>query len=78
MCQKHDDLNKQILHYRSKLSKTCPAILVQSICTKIQEVNSKVFSNHLHLIKTQKLQQLIGPAPQMIPRPELIPKLDRK
>ena len=44
MCQKRDDLNKQI---RSELSKICPAISVQSIRTKIQEVNSKLF-NHLH------------------------------
>ena len=57
MCQKRDDLDKQILHHRSKLSKTCPAILVQSIRAKIQEVNSKLF-NHLHQIKAQKLQQL--------------------
>ena len=60
MCQKLDDLDKQILHYRSDPSKTCPAILVQSIRSKIQEVNSKLF-NHLHQIKAQKLQQLIGP-----------------
>ena len=60
VCQKRDDLDKQILHYRSELSKTCPAILVQSIRAKIQEVNSKLF-NHLHQIKAQKLQQSIGP-----------------
>ena len=64
MCQKRDDLDKQILHYRSELSKAlskvCPAILVQSIRAKIQEVNSKLF-NHLHKIKDQKLQQLTGP-----------------
>ena len=40
MYQKRDDLDKQILHYRSELSKVCPAILVQSIRAKIQEVNS--------------------------------------
>ena len=33
---------------------------MQSIRTKIQEVNSKLF-NHLHQIKSQKLQQLTGP-----------------
>ena len=60
MCQKRDDLNKQILHCRSELSKICPAILVQSIRTKIQEVNSKLF-NHLHQIKAHKLKQLPGP-----------------
>ena len=60
MCQKRDDLNRQILQCRSKLSKICPAILVQSIRIKIQEVNSKLF-NHLHHIKAQKLEQLTGP-----------------
>ena len=59
MCLKRDDLDKQILHYRSELSKVCTAILVQSIRAKIQEVNSKLF-NHLHQIKDQKLQQLTG------------------
>jgi len=56
MCQKRDDLDTQILRYRSELSKVCPAILVQSIRAKIQEVNSKLF-NPLHQIKDQKLQQ---------------------
>ena len=60
MCQKRDDLNKQILQCRSELSKICPAVLVQSIRTKIQEVNSKLF-NHLHQIKAHKLEQLTGP-----------------
>ena len=60
MCQKGDDLNKQILQCRSELSKICPAILVRSIQTKIQEVNSKLF-NHLHQIKAQKFEQLTGP-----------------
>ena len=46
--------------HRSELCKACPAILVQSIRAKIQEVNSKLF-NHLQQIKDQKLQQLIGP-----------------
>ena len=56
MCQKRDGLDKQILQCRSELSKICPAILVQSIRTKIQEVNSKLF-NHLHQIKAHKLKQ---------------------
>ena len=43
MSQKRDGLKKQIL-------------MVQSIRTKIQEFNSKLF-NHLH----QKLEQLTGP-----------------
>ena len=50
MCQKRDDLNKQILQSRCELSKICP----------IQEVNSKLF-NHLHQIKTQKFEQLTVP-----------------
>ena len=61
MCQKRDDLDRQILQCRSELSKICPAILVQSIRTKIQEVNSKLF-NHLHQIKAHKLEQLTGPS----------------
>ena len=60
MCQKRDDLNKQILQCRSELSKIFPAILVHSIRTKIQEVNSKLF-NHLLQIKAQKFEQLTGP-----------------
>ena len=42
------------------MSKICPAILVQSIRTKLQEVNSKLF-NHLDQIKAHKLEQLTGP-----------------
>ena len=38
----------------------CPAVLVESIHTKIQDANSKLFKN-LHQIKAQKLDQLIGP-----------------
>ena len=38
-----------------------PCILVQSIRTKNQEVNSKLF-NHLHQIKAHKLEQLTGPS----------------
>ena len=53
------ELNKQILHCRSELSKICPAVLVQSIHVKMQDVNSNPF-NHLHQIKAQKLDQ-IGP-----------------
>ena len=61
MCQKRDDLDKQILQFRSELSKICPAILVQSIRTKIREVISKLF-NHLHRFKAHKLEQLTGPS----------------
>ena len=50
-------INKQILHCRPKLTKIFPAVLVQSIHAKIQDVNSKLF-NHLHQIKAQKLDQI--------------------
>ena len=50
MCQKRNELNEQILHCRSELSKICLAVLVQSISAKIQDANSKLF-NHLHQIK---------------------------
>ena len=60
MCNKRDDLDKQFLHRRNELSKICPSVLVHPIRTKIQELNSKLF-NHLCQIKTQKLQQLLGP-----------------
>ena len=60
MCQKCDDVNKQIQQSRSELSKIRPTTLVQSICTKIQEVNSKLF-NHSHQFKAHKVEQLTGP-----------------
>ena len=44
--EKRNELNEQILHCRSELSKICPAVLVQSIYAKIQDANSKLF-NHL-------------------------------
>ena len=44
------------------LSRNGPQLsLVQSIRTKIQEVNSKL-SNHLHQIKAHKFEQLTGPS----------------
>ena len=60
--EKRNELNEQILHCRSELSKISPAVLVQSIYAKIQDANSKLF-NHMHLqqIKAQKVDQLIGP-----------------
>ena len=56
MCQKRNELHKQILHCRSELSKIC----LQSIRTKIKDANSKL-SNNLHQIQAQKLDQPIGP-----------------
>ena len=60
--EKRNELDEQILHCRSELSKIFPAVLVQSIYAKIQDANSKLF-NHMHLqqIKAQKVDQLIGP-----------------
>ena len=60
MCQKRDDLDKQILQCRFELSKICPVVLLNSIRVKIQELNATLF-NHLHQIKTLKLEHLIGP-----------------
>ena len=60
ICQKRDDLDKQILQCRFELSKICPVVLLNSIRAKIQELNATLF-NHLHQIKTLKLQHLIGP-----------------
>ena len=57
MCQKRNEINQQILHCRSKLSKIFPAVLLQSICAKIQDAYSKLFNNFLQ-IKAQKLDQL--------------------
>ena len=61
MWQKRNKPSEQILHCRSELSKICPAVFfAQSIRAKIQDANSKLFK-HLHQIKAQKLDQLIGP-----------------
>ena len=60
MSLKCDDLDKQILQCHSELSKICPVVLLNSILTKIQELNATLF-NHLHQIKTLKLEHLIGP-----------------
>ena len=60
MCKKRDDLDLQIMQCRIELSKIGPTILVQSIRSKIQELNSKLFI-YLHQIKTQKRQNLLGP-----------------
>ena len=43
MCQKHNEHNEKILHCRFELSKMCPAVLVQSVCAKIQDAISKLF-----------------------------------
>ena len=53
-------LRTQWINSTLPLSKISPAVLVQSIRAKIQDANSKLF-NHLHQIKAQKLDQLIGP-----------------
>jgi len=74
MCNKRDDVDKQILQCRNELSKICPSVLVNSIRAKIQVLNFKLF-NHLCQIKTQKLQQLIGPPATSDPSLEIITSL---
>ena len=49
----------------------CPAVLLQSICAKTQDASSKPF-NHLHQIKAQKLDQLIGPQNTSDSSPEIL------
>ena len=40
MCSKRNELNKQIIEYRSQLSNVCPFVLLRSIRPKIQALNS--------------------------------------
>ena len=61
MCQKRDDLDRRIIECQSQLCQNCPAVLVQSIRDKIQQLNSKCFQ-FLHQIKTQKFTNLVGPS----------------
>ena len=49
MRQKRNEINQQILHCRSKLSKIFPAVLLQSIRAKIQDAYSKLFNNVLQI-----------------------------
>ena len=58
MCSKRNELNKQIVECRSQLSNVCPSVLLQSIHTKIQALNSKLF-HHLekNLKQTRKHQE---------------------
>ena len=42
MCSKRNELNKQIIECRSQLSNVCPSVLLRSIHTKIQFLNSKL------------------------------------
>ena len=54
----------------------CPAVLFQSICAKTQDASSKPF-NHLHQIKAQKLDQLIGPQNTSDSSPESLKTVTR-
>ena len=56
MCQKRNELNQQILHCRSELSKIFRVVLLRSIRAKIQDAISKRFDNLLQ-IEAQKLDQ---------------------
>ena len=60
MCSKRNELNKQIIVCRSQLSNVCPSVLLQSIHTKIQALNSKLF-HHLEQTKKHKLKNLTKP-----------------
>ena len=42
MCSKRNELNKEITKYRSQLSNVCSLVLLLSIRTKIQALNSKL------------------------------------
>ena len=55
-----NELNNQIIECRSQLSIVCPSVLLRSICTKIQALNSKLF-NHLKQTKNNKLEKLTNP-----------------
>ena len=61
MCQKRDDFDQRIIKCRSQLYQNCPAVLVQSIRDKIQQLNCKLFQ-FLYQIKTQKFTNLVGPS----------------
>ena len=60
MCSKRNELNKQIIEWRSQLSNVCTSVLLRSIHTKIQFLNSKLF-HHLEQTKKHKLENLTNP-----------------
>ena len=62
MCPKSDDLDQRVIECRSQLYQNCPAVLVQSIRDKIQQLNSKLFQ-YLYQIKT-KIHQSSRPFQQ--------------
>ena len=66
LCQKRDDLDQRIIECRSQLYQNCPAVLVQSIRDKIQQLNSKLFQ-YLYQIKTEKFTNLVGPSSNLEP-----------
>ena len=53
-------LKTQIIECRSQLSNVCPSVLLRSIHTKIQALNSKLF-HLLELTKKHKLENLTNP-----------------
>ena len=57
MCSKGYELNKQIIEFRSQLSNVCPPVLLRSLHTKFQPLNSKRFP-HLEQNKKHKLENL--------------------
>ena len=56
-CSKRNELNKQIIECHSQLSNVCPSVLLRSIHTKIQFLNSKLF-HHLEQTKKLKLENV--------------------
>ena len=60
MCSKRNELNKQIIECRSQLSNVCPSVLLLSIHSKIQALNSKLF-HHLEQTKRHKFENLTNP-----------------
>ena len=66
MCSKRNELNKQIIECRSQLSNVCPSVLLRSIHTKIQALNSKLF-HHLEQTKRHKFENLTNPRNRTAP-----------
>ena len=69
MSTKRNQLDRDISACRSKLERNCPAVLVQSIRSKIRELNSKIH-HCLQQTKSNKFVQLTGaPSSTSIPDP---------
>ena len=60
MSSKRNQLDCEIRNCRSELERNCPAVLLHSVRSKIQELNSKLF-HYLTETKTIKFHNLAGP-----------------